>query len=114
MPASGERQRHDAPPPRPLVQRLGAILWPSFFAAGVSTMVLFALVDPLDLAAISFPALEISRQAGHTIAFLAFWLGYASACTFTWILLRPASRFKPSHPRSSSARPERRNTRVSR
>ncbi|MDT8450909.1 MAG: hypothetical protein RQ847_12140 [Wenzhouxiangellaceae bacterium] len=80
-------------PPRPLVQRLGAILWPSFFAAGVSTMVLFAFVDPLDLAAISFPDIEISRQAGHTIAFLGFWLGYASACTFTWILLKPRTRF---------------------
>ena len=81
-------------PPRPLAQRLGAILWPSFFAAGVSTMVLFAFVDPLDLAAISFPSAEISRQAGHTIAFLGFWLGYACACTFTWILLRPSSRFR--------------------
>jgi len=81
-------------PPRPLAQRLGAILWPSFFAAGVSTMVLFAFVDPLDLAAISFPDIEISRQAGHTIAFLGFWAGYASACTFTWLLLRPRSRFQ--------------------
>lgn len=81
-------------PPRPLAQRLGAILWPSFFAAGVSTMVLFAFVDPIDLAAISVPDIEISRQAGHTIAFLGFWLGYASACTFTWILLRPSSRFQ--------------------
>jgi hypothetical protein len=80
-------------PPRPLAQRLGAILWPSFFAAGVSTMVLFAFVDPIDLAAISFPDLEISRQAGHTVAFLGFWLGYGSACTFTWLLLRPRSRF---------------------
>ncbi|MFU8877573.1 MAG: hypothetical protein ACNA7E_05490 [Wenzhouxiangellaceae bacterium] len=80
--------------PRPLAQRLGAILWPSFFAAGVSTMVLFAFVDPLELAAISFPEFEISRQAGHTVAFLGFWLGYASACTFTWILLRSRSRLQ--------------------
>ena len=87
-------------PRRPLAQRLGAILWPSFFAAGVSTMVLFAFVDPLDLAAISFPDLEISRQAGHTVAFMGFWLGYASACTFTWLLLRPGSRFK--HGRQSA------------
>ena len=81
-------------PPRPLAQRLGAILWPSFFAAGVSTMVLFAFVDPIDLAAISFPGLEISRQGGYTVAFLGFWLGFASACTFTWLLLRPRSRFQ--------------------
>lgn len=87
-------------PPRPLAQRLGAILWPSFFAAGVSTMVLFAFVDPIDMAAISFPGLEISRQAGHTVAFLGFWLGYAAACSFTWLLLRPPSRFK--HGRQSA------------
>ena len=30
-------------PPRPMAQRLGAILWPSFFAAGVATMAFFAL-----------------------------------------------------------------------
>lgn len=87
-------------PPRPLAQRLGAILWPSFFAAGVATMVLFAFVDPIDLAAISFPGLEISRQAGYTIAFMGFWLGFASACTFTWLLLRPSSRFQ-SEPRKT-------------
>lgn len=81
-------------PPRPLVHRLGAILWPSFFAAGVATMVLFAFVDPIELAAISFPAIEISRQAGYTMAFLGFWIGFASACTFTWLLLRPRSRFQ--------------------
>ena len=79
--------------PRPLVQRLGAILWPSFFGAGVATMVLFAFVDPIELAAISVPEIEISRQAGYTIAFLGFWIGFASACTFTWLLLRPRSRF---------------------
>jgi hypothetical protein len=83
------------PPPRPLAQRLGAILWPSFFGAGVATMVLFALVDPVDLAAISFPDLAVSRELGYTIAFLGFWAGFASACTFTWILLRPSSRFRP-------------------
>ena len=81
-------------PPRPLAHRLGAILWPSFFAAGVATMVLFAFVDPIELAAISVPSLEVSRQAGYTIAFLGFWLGFASACTFTWLLLRPRSRFQ--------------------
>ena len=83
-------------PRRPLAQRVGAILWPSFFAAGVATMVLFAFVDPVELAAISFPDLDLSPQAGHTIAFLGFWACTASACTFTWILLRPNSRYNKS------------------
>ena len=49
-------------PPRSMAQRLGAILWPSFFAAGVSTMVCFAMVDPLVLRDMTFPDLHISRE----------------------------------------------------
>jgi len=82
-------------PPRPLAQRLGAILWPSFFAAGVATMVCFALIDPLALRDLTFPELEISRQAGYTIGFFMFWAATASSSLFTWLLLRPSSRFNP-------------------
>jgi hypothetical protein len=32
-------------PPRPMAQRVGAIVWPSFFAAGVATMAFFAFVE---------------------------------------------------------------------
>lgn len=80
-------------PPRPLAQRVGAILWPSFFAAGVATMVFFAHVDPLELRDMTFPGLEIGRGAGYTLGFFVFWACTASSSLFTWILLRPASRF---------------------
>lgn len=80
-------------PPRPLAQRLGAILWPSFFAAGVATMVFFGLVDPLMLRDMTFPELEMSRMAGYTIGFFLFWSATAASSLFTWLLLRPASRF---------------------
>ena len=86
-------------PPRPLAQRLGAILWPSFFAAGVATMVFFAFVDPVQLAQITWPDIEIGRGIGYTIGFFMFWACTASACTFTWILLRPSSRFNRPLPR---------------
>lgn len=88
----GPRIEH---PPRSMAQRLGAILWPSFFAAGVSTMVFFAFVDPLDLRDITVPDLDhdIGRGVGYTIGFFMFWAATASASLFTWILLRPASRF---------------------
>lgn len=82
-------------PPRPMAQRIGAILWPSFFAAGVATMVFFAFIDPVDLAAISFPELNISRELGYTLGFFTFWACTAASSLFTWILLRPASRFNP-------------------
>ena len=81
------------PPVRPLAQRIGAILWPSFFAAGVTTMVFFAVIDPLELRDITFPGLEISRELGYSIAFFLFWLATAASSLFTWILLRPSGRF---------------------
>lgn len=80
-------------PPRPLAQRLGAILWPSFFAAGVATMVFFAFVDPLALRDITFPDSELARELGYTLGFFMFWACTASSSLFTWILLRPPSRF---------------------
>ena len=80
-------------PPRPLAQKVGAVLWPSFFAACVATMVFFAFIDPLQLRDITFPGVEISREAGYSIAFFMFWLATAGSSLFTWILLRPSSRF---------------------
>ena len=77
-------------PSRPMIQKVGAILWPSFFAAGVATMVFFAFIDPLQLR---------NREAGYTIGFFMFWLATASASLFTWILLRPASRFNKPLPK---------------
>lgn len=98
FPGRGAGARVVAEPPfdhprRPLAQKLGAILWPSFFSAGVGTAVFFAFVDPLALRDITFPGLALSREAGYTIAFFLFWAATAGASLFTWILLRPASRF---------------------
>ncbi len=73
---------------RPLAQRVAAILWPSFLCAGIATMVLFALIDPVDLHAISFPEWKLSRTAGYSIGFFMFWLVTAAASTGTWLLLR--------------------------
>ncbi len=84
-------------PPRPLAQRLGAILWPSFFSAGVATMVCFAHVDPLALRDITFPDLAIGREAGYTLGFFLFWMATGASSLFTWWLLRPASRFNQRH-----------------
>jgi hypothetical protein len=87
----------DRPPfdhqPRPMAQRVGAIVWPSFFAAGVATMIFFAFIDPLQLRDITFPSVEISRGLGYSIAFFMFWLATGASSLFTWILLRPSSRF---------------------
>lgn len=85
-------------PPRPLAQRIGAILWPSFFAAGIATMACFAFVDPIALRDMTFPRMPMSRELGYSIGFFMFWLATAGSSLFTWILLRPASRFNRALP----------------
>ena len=72
----------------PLIQRAGAVLWPSFFAASVATMVFFAFVDPTELGTISFPQVEVSRELGYTLGFFMFWACTFSSSLFTSILLR--------------------------
>ena len=86
------------PPPRPLVQRLGAILWPAFLMAGVGTMVLFGLYDPMDLAQLLDPDFEISRRAGYALGFFALWLMTTATSTLTWLLLRPPARINRPPP----------------
>ncbi|MCD9088744.1 hypothetical protein [Stenotrophomonas sp. SY1] len=76
-------------PPRSTVQQLGAVLWPSFFAAVIAAAVFFSLVDPLKLGAVSFPEYAISRERGYTVGFLLLWLATASASAVTALLLRP-------------------------
>jgi hypothetical protein len=66
------------------------VLWPSFVAAGVATMVFFAFVDPMELARISWPQIEVSRELGYSLGFFMFWACTAGASLFTTFLLRPA------------------------
>ena len=82
-------------PPRPMAQRVGAILWPSFFAAGVATMAFFAFVDPLALRDMTFPDIAISRGLGYTLGFFMLWLATASSRSTlsARLLVSSATRF---------------------
>jgi len=75
--------------PLPAAARFGAVLWPSFFAAGVASAVFFAIVDPQELAAITWPHLTISREAGYTIGFFMFWACTFASSLFTVLLSSP-------------------------
>lgn len=85
----------NAPPDahrRALIQHWGAVLWPSFVAAGMASMVFFAFVDPLRLRDISFPDHALSRELGYTLGFFMFWAVTAVASAVTGYLLRPPAR----------------------
>lgn len=72
----------------PKIQRWGAVLWPSFFAAGVATMVFFAMFDPAELSRIAWIGVEMDREWGYTIGFFLFWACTFSSSLFTSFLMR--------------------------
>jgi hypothetical protein len=71
---------------------VGAVAWPSFFAAAVASVVFFAIVDPAELADITWPHLAISREFGYSIGFFMFWACTLGSSAFTALLL--SSRVK--------------------
>ena len=69
------------------LRRIGAVAWPSFFAAAVATFVFFAIVDPSELAEITWPHVTISREFGYSLGFFMFWACTLASSAFTALLL---------------------------
>jgi hypothetical protein len=77
----------------PLIQRIIAVLWPSFLTAGLATALFFTVFDPLDLAALTdYP--DISRTGAYTIGFFLFWLLTSSTCALTCYFQQPCDSIK--------------------
>jgi len=57
-----------------------AILWPSFLFGGLGTVLLFSLLDPVDLFFVG--PLELGRKAGYTFGFFFLW---ALAAGSSWL-----------------------------
>jgi hypothetical protein len=70
------------------VKRAIWILWPSFIAGGIGTVLFFSILDPVDLRFVG--PLELSRKAGYTIGFFFFWALAAGSSWLTCFLQRRA------------------------
>ena len=67
----------------PLIQRVVAILWPSFITAGIATVLFTTAFDP----AVIFIDYDISRLGGYTVSFFLFWsFGVITAATTCYFL----------------------------
>lgn len=75
----------------PTIQRVVAILWPSFLTAGVATILFFAYFDPQLLMQISGYG-YVSRMGGYTVGFFLFWLLTSSTCVLTCYFQRPCHK----------------------
>ena len=92
-PMNADRDAHTlSPTPVSSALRIaGAILWPAFAVAGMASGALWVLLDPLILAAISVPSLQISRMTACSVAFFGFWGVSSLASALTWLLLHPTA-----------------------
>ena len=73
-------------------QAIAIVVWISFLAAAIGTMLFFALFDPVDLGGVFDDDLHIGREAGYAAGFFFFWLLTAIASGVTAWLVRTAPR----------------------
>ena len=79
-------------------QSVAVVIWISFLAAAVGTMVFFAVFDPAALATAIDEGLEINREAGYAAGFFFFWVLTAACSAVTAWLVRTAPK-RDSKPR---------------
>lgn len=72
----------------PTVQRVIAVLWPSFIMASVGTILFFSMFDPHSLIDCgSIP--DISRLGAYSVGFFLLWIITLSSCLLTCYFQRP-------------------------
>lgn len=72
----------------PVIQKIIAVLWPSFLTSGLATILFFTAFDP-EVILMASGYESISRLGGYTIGFFLFWLLTASTCSLTCYFQRP-------------------------
>jgi uncharacterized membrane protein len=74
----------------PIIQRVIAILWPSFITAGIATVLFTTAFDP----AIVFFEYGVSRLGCYTISFFLFWIFGIITAAATCFFLKPCEAIK--------------------
>lgn len=80
-----ENDQNKKPKGIPKIQRIIAILWPSFLTAGVETIIFFTLFDPH----VFLVEYDISRSGAYSIGFFLFWLFAAIPCMLSMYFAKP-------------------------
>jgi hypothetical protein len=78
-------------------QAVAIVIWISFLIAAVSSVLFFALFDPVDLAATLDAEMEVSHNAGYAVGFFFFWVLAAICAGITAFLVRTAPKRDPQH-----------------
>jgi len=78
-------------------QAVATVVWISFLAAAVATMLFFALFDPVELLGSFDLDTDIGRQGGYAIGFFFFWVISAGCSAVTAWLVRTAPKRDDQH-----------------
>jgi hypothetical protein len=73
--------------------RILGVAWPAFLAACVLELLVFAVLDPLEIQLGQL--LGWGRQGTYTLAFFVFWAVCAAACALATLMRMPAPEVKP-------------------
>lgn len=75
----------------PLIQRVIAILWPSFLTSGVATILFFTAFDPQHLL-LETRFAEMSRLGAYTVGFFLFWMLTTITSALTCYFRQPCAK----------------------
>jgi hypothetical protein len=78
-------------------QAVATVIWISFLAASVATMLFFAVFDPTELIATLNVDIDIGRQGGYALGFFFFWIISAGCSAVTAWLVRTAPKRDTIH-----------------
>ena len=78
-------------------QAMAVVVWVSFLAAAVETMLFFAFFDPVELASLMDDDFQIGREAGYAVGFFFFWVLSAACSALTAWLVRTAPKRDAAH-----------------
>ena len=78
-------------------QAVATVIWISFLAASVATMLFFAMFDPTELMATLNVDIDIGRQGGYAVGFFFFWIISAGCSAVTAWLVRTAPKRDTNH-----------------
>jgi hypothetical protein len=70
--------------------RIFLIAWPSALGAALMEMLVFSVLDPMDIPSVS-NAMVVSSQGVYSLAFFVFWAAISFACTLTLFLAQPVT-----------------------
>ena len=84
----------------PAVQRVVAILWPSFIVAGIATILFTTAFDPATIDI--FVDSGIGRVGSYTICFFLFWLFGIVSSWATCYFLKPCETFNKGNSSSQN------------